>query len=135
MAIKILLRGLSESQLNRIAEISGQNIYRCMQCGTCSGVCPMSAEMKTTPRQAVLLLQHGLIDPVLESETPWLCASCHTCQVRCPRGIELPRVMEAIRQLQLRDNVDKLHPRKVPVEDLAEMPQIAMVAGFRKLTG
>jgi heterodisulfide reductase subunit C len=135
MAIRVLLRSLDQAQLRKLAEISGQNIYRCMQCGTCSGVCPMNESMDLTPRQAVHLLQHGMIDQVLEAKTPWVCASCHTCQVRCPRGLELPRVMEALRQVVLRENVDKVNPRKVPVEELTDMPQMALVAGFRKLTG
>ncbi|MBW2457066.1 MAG: 4Fe-4S dicluster domain-containing protein, partial [Deltaproteobacteria bacterium] len=117
-----------------VAEISGENVYKCMQCGTCSGVCPMSDSMNITPRQAFLLLQHGHVEPVLECETPWLCASCHTCQVRCPRGIEITRVMEALRQIKLRNNEDRINPRDVPAEDLAEMPQIALISGFRKLT-
>ncbi len=134
MAVTILLRSLDQATLARVAEISGQNIYKCMQCGTCSGVCPMCDSMTITPRQAVLLLQHGHVETVADSETPWLCASCTTCEVRCPRGIELPRVMEAIRQLKLRANVDRINPRDIPAEDLAAMPQIALVAGFRKLT-
>ncbi len=135
MAIRLVLRGLDRATLAKVAEISGQNVYRCMQCGTCTGVCPMSDTMEITPRQAVALMQHGLIEPVKKSQTPWLCASCLACEVRCPRGIELPRVMEALRQLELRDNRDRLEPRKVPAETVAELPQIAMVAGLRKLTG
>ncbi len=134
MAVTILLRALDGATLARVAEISGQNVYKCMQCGTCSSVCPMSDSMTITPRQAMLLLQHGHVEPVADSETPWLCASCTTCEVRCPRGIEVPRVMEAIRQLKLRENVDKVNPRAIPVEDLSAMPQIALGAGFRKLT-
>ncbi len=43
--------------------------------------------------------------------------------------------MEALRQIVLRDtNEDKVNPRQVPVEDLTDMPQMAMVAAFRKLT-
>lgn len=134
MTVNVLLRALSSDILRQIAEISGQNIHRCMQCGTCSGVCPMVDSMEITPRQAVALLQHGMTAPVLDSRTPWLCASCHTCQVRCPRGVELPRVMEAIRQVTLRDNVDRINPRTLNKDAVKEMPQIAMVAGFRKLT-
>jgi heterodisulfide reductase subunit C len=95
----------------------------------------MNESMDLTPRQAVLMLQHGLVDEVLESKTPWVCASCHTCEVRCPRGLELPKVMEAARQVVLRQNKDKVDPRKVPVEELTDMPQMGLVAGFRKLTG
>jgi heterodisulfide reductase subunit C len=94
----------------------------------------MQESMDLTPRQALLLLQHGLVDEVMAANTSWLCASCHTCQVRCPRGVELPRVMEALRQVALRENVDHVNPRRVPVEELREMPQMGLVAGFRKLT-
>jgi len=133
--INVLLGALDKAKLDKVAEISGQNIHRCMQCGTCSAVCPMNDALDLLPRQAVLMLQHGLIDEVTAAKLPWLCASCHTCQVRCPRGLELTRVMEALRQVVLREtNVDRVHPRQVPVEDLTDLPQMAMVAAFRKLT-
>jgi heterodisulfide reductase subunit C len=122
--------------LEKVAQISGQNIYRCMQCGTCTAVCPMSGEMEITPQRAVALLQQGVVEPLLEARTPWLCASCLTCQVRCPRGIELPRVMEAVRQLLLRGRRDQFLTGGVPGDrSLAGLPQIALVAAFRKLTG
>ena len=134
MSVHILLNALENEILDRVAEISGQNIRRCMQCGTCTAVCPMAEHMDITPRQAVLMLLHGQSEPVLASETPWLCASCHSCQARCPRDIELTRVMEAIRQVMLRDNVDRIDPRKIPAETIADAPQIAIIAGLRKLT-
>jgi heterodisulfide reductase subunit C len=135
MAVQVLLRRLDHATLEKVAEISNQNIYRCMQCGTCTAVCPMTSSMELTPQRVVALLQHGRVDLLLESRTPWICASCLTCQVRCPRGIELPRVMEAIRQLMLRRRHDQLSPSSVSAESRAELPQAALVAGFRKLTG
>ncbi|MFH1809488.1 MAG: 4Fe-4S dicluster domain-containing protein [Pseudomonadota bacterium] len=134
MTLSILLKALRADAFRRVNEISGQNIYQCMQCGTCSSVCPMSGDMEITPRQAMLMMQHGMIDEVADSRTPWLCASCHSCQVRCPRGIEVPRVMEALRQLTLRDNVDRINPRTIPQDQVKTLPQIALVAGFRKMT-
>jgi len=134
MSVNILLNALENEILDRVAEISGQNLRRCMQCGTCTAVCPMAEHMDLTPRQTVLMLLHGQSDPVLESRTPWLCASCHSCQVRCPRDIEVTRVMEAVRQVMLRANVDRIDPRQIPAETVAEAPQIALIAGLRKLT-
>jgi heterodisulfide reductase subunit C len=134
MSVRILFRDLDGEILKKVAEISGENAYLCMQCGTCSAVCPMVDSMELNSRQVMLMLQHGQTEPLIESKTPWLCASCHTCQVRCPRGIEIPRLMEAIRQIQLRQNVDRIDPREIPPEKVADMPQIALVAGFRKLT-
>lgn len=134
MPWNVLLRALDDDAVRKIAEISGQNVSLCMQCGTCSGVCPMADFTDLLPRQAVLMLQHGIVEPLLDAKLPWLCASCHACQARCPRGLELPRVMEAVRQLMLRENKDRIDPRQINKDAIKEMPQIAMVAGFRKLT-
>ena len=62
------------------------------------------------------------------------CASCHTCQVRCPRGIEVPKVFEAVRLLTLRQNEDFIKLRELADETIEGAPQIAMVSAFRKLT-
>ena len=121
--------------LRKIKEISGEDVSVCMQCGTCSGVCPMAVSTRSKPRRIMLLLQRGRVQQLLESDMPWLCASCHSCVVNCPRGIDIPKVMEALRQILLRDRQDHMDPRDVAAEDLREMPQIAMVTGFRKLTG
>ena len=134
MSLHIRLNDLKDEVFDRVAAISGENIRICMQCGTCSSVCPMEEGMDLTTRQVVAKLLHGQGDEVLESKTPWLCASCHTCQVRCPRGIELTRVMEAVRQVILRKKGDKIDPREIPGDTLADAPAIALVAGFRKLT-
>ena len=112
----------------KVAELSGENISKCMQCGTCSAVCPMVESM------GILYLQFGLIEEVADARIGEYCASCHTCQVRCPRGIEVPKVFEAVRLLTLRNNEDFIKLREIPEETLEEAPQIAMVSTFRKLT-
>ena len=120
--------------VKKVAEISGQNLNLCYQCGTCSASCPMSFAMDLLPRQIMRLVQLGLEEEIAESVSNWLCASCLTCTVRCPRGIDLSRVMEALRLLTLRKNINFVEPSKIPPETIAELPQIALVSGFRKLT-
>ncbi len=94
----------------------------------------MTFAMDLLPRQVMRLVQLGLDEGLEVSETPWLCASCLTCSVRCPRGIDVARVMEAVRQLSLRKNVDHVDVSQLTPERLGELPQIALVSGFRKLT-
>jgi heterodisulfide reductase subunit C len=120
--------------IGKIMEISGENIYQCMQCGTCSAVCPMIESMGFTTRQGIHFLQFGRTEEVIDARIGEYCASCHACQVRCPRGIEVPRVFEAVRQLVLRQNIDLIKPQEIPKETMAEAPQIAFVSTFRKLT-
>jgi len=83
----------------------------------------------------MLLLQRGMVDRVLESEMAWLCASCLNCEVNCPRNIDIPALMEALRQMVLRKNENRVHPNKISKEELADLPPIALVTAFRKLTG
>ncbi|HET6478072.1 MAG TPA: hypothetical protein VFF92_03230, partial [Dehalococcoidales bacterium] len=61
-------------------------------------------------------------------------ASCFTCTVRCPRGVDLGKVMEAIRLITLRKNVDYVGVSDIPRDTIGELPQIALVSSFRKHT-
>ena len=94
----------------------------------------MSEQITILPRRVMALLQLGKSEELMESNTPWVCASCHMCMARCPRGIDITKVMESIRQLKLRQNENQIEPAEICKEDMEKMPQIAMVSGFRKLT-
>jgi heterodisulfide reductase subunit C len=94
----------------------------------------MVESMGMTTRQGILYLQFGRTEEVLQAKIGELCASCHACQVRCPRGIEVPRVFEAVRQLTLRSNVDLVDLPGIPPAVLEQAPQIAFVSTFRKMT-
>jgi heterodisulfide reductase subunit C len=74
------------------------------------------------------------IEEVLEAETIWICASCQTCLSRCPRGVDLPRVMEALRQIALRERGDRLLPTDLPDDLLANAPQLAIIGILHKFT-
>ncbi|HEY68199.1 MAG: heterodisulfide reductase [Chloroflexi bacterium] len=115
----------------RVEEISGQDLLACNQCGKCSAGCPVVAAMDLLPSQVIRMAQLGM-EEVLESKTIWICASCLTCVTRCPKGVDLPRLMEALRQISLRKGVTKLDLNALPPELVREVPQLAIVGGFRK---
>ena len=87
--------------IREIEAISEQNLLACNQCGRCSAGCPLVEEMDLLPNQIIRLAQLGL-DTVVDSTTPWLCAACLMCEARCPKGVDLPRIMDALRQIALR---------------------------------
>jgi len=69
--------------------LAADKFRTCLQCGTCSGSCPMGQAMDFTPRRAVRMLIDGRIEELAAGNTPWLCVSCHTCAVRCPSRLPI----------------------------------------------
>jgi len=134
MTVSISINAKGKKFIRQLAELSGQNVSLCMQCGYCSGICPMKGSMDILPRRVVRMAQLGLSDRLLDVNMYWVCASCQNCGVICPRGIDLPRVMEALRLIILRKNINHIEPSDTAVEGYHECPQIALVAAFRKST-
>ncbi|MDK2824261.1 MAG: heterodisulfide reductase subunit [Clostridia bacterium] len=94
-----LTAALAQGQelLAEVTRESGVRASKCYQCGKCSAGCPVAFAMDKTPREIMRLLQLGLMDEALQSHTIWLCACCDTCSTRCPREVDIARVMETLR--------------------------------------
>ncbi|UCF09950.1 MAG: 4Fe-4S dicluster domain-containing protein [Candidatus Bipolaricaulota bacterium] len=124
----------TERLRERVEEMSGEKLFACYQCGMCSAACPLTEEMDRLPSQVIRALQLG--DPtVIESNAMWVCASCFACEVRCPKGVDLAKLMEALRQIRLRRSLDWISLDELPRERIRELPQIALVASLRKKAG
>jgi heterodisulfide reductase subunit C len=119
--------------IKKVEDISGQNVLACYQCGKCSAGCPMVSLMDLLPNQIIRLVQLGQFDDVLNSKTIWLCASCFSCSTRCPKGVDLAKIMEALRLLLLRKNANYIELSDLDIDE--NLPQIALVSNFRKMTG
>jgi heterodisulfide reductase subunit C len=73
----------------------------CIQCGTCGGSCPSSADMDHTPRQLFAMLRAGMREDALKSNTPWICVSCYHCVVRCPQNVHIADVMYTLKGMAI----------------------------------
>ncbi len=82
----------------------GEKIKECIQCGTCSGSCPVSWAMEETPRQVFAMVRAGMRDKVLDSLTIWTCASCYQCAHRCPQEIKITDIMYMLKRMAIREN-------------------------------
>jgi heterodisulfide reductase subunit C len=89
--------------------------------------------MDLLPRQVVRMVQLGRRE-VLTCRAVWVCSSCLACTARCPRGIDIARLMEALRAINLRQGREVLAPEKVPAALLTEVPQMALTCALRKLS-
>ncbi len=74
------------------------DLSACYQCGKCSNGCPVTFAMDYLPHQLIRMLQLGLTEEVLQSKTIWVCSSCETCYTRCPNEIEIPKLMDDLKQ-------------------------------------
>jgi heterodisulfide reductase subunit C len=90
----------------------GEDLRACIQCGTCAGTCPMILYMDLAPRRIIGMIREGARDDVVHSTTPWVCASCYSCTVECPKQIPITGIMHALRRIALRE---KTYPRGLPV--------------------
>ena len=117
-----------------IERLSGQDLLACYQCGKCSAGCPMAKYMDILPNQMIRFAQMGLKDELLASNASWLCVSCYTCNTRCPKGVKIAEVVEAIRQVQLRTRQDHLDVPHLDPAVLASLPPIALIGSMRKFT-
>jgi heterodisulfide reductase subunit C len=83
----------------------GEKLPTCMQCGICAGSCPVSQEMDYTPRQLVRMVLLGLKKEVLNSNTIWVCTTCFSCSVRCPRCIRPTELMETLKPIAIAEGI------------------------------
>ncbi|MGA9350277.1 MAG: 4Fe-4S dicluster domain-containing protein [Anaerolineae bacterium] len=134
MRVKLSAGTVRSDLVRRIEEISGQDLLACYQCGECSAGCPVAFAMDLLPSQVIRLVQLGQVEEALDSETIWFCAACQTCYSRCPKGVDLSRIMEALREIALQERGDHLDINILRPEELAELPQQAFIGGFRKYT-
>ncbi|HNX85903.1 MAG TPA: 4Fe-4S dicluster domain-containing protein [Bacteroidales bacterium] len=66
-----------------------EGLKACLNCGTCTAICPAAEFYAYQPRQIVDILQthdDQAIESLLKSETIWYCGECMSCVTRCPRG-------------------------------------------------
>ncbi|MBM3120426.1 MAG: (Fe-S)-binding protein [Chloroflexi bacterium] len=80
-----------------LIEEGGDVLKMCYQCGLCTGVCPWNQLTKFDLRKLVHKAQMGIVD--FEDEEVWRCVGCKTCVDRCPRDVEIPYLMRAIRRV------------------------------------
>ncbi len=127
---------VGHSFVARIEKISGQKLLACYQCGKCSAGCPMAAHMDVLPNQMIRMAQLGMQKQLLATRSIWMCVSCLTCNSRCPKGIRIAEIFEALRKTALNtvDRNDHLEVLQMSPEARSVLPPIAVISAMRKLT-
>lgn len=122
-----------KNQAERIREISGVNPLKCMKCGKCSATCPAFNEMDIKPHQFVSYVANENIEELVKSESLWKCLSCFACVERCPRDVKPGKIIDAARQLVVRERGGNyLTADEIPELLDDEMPQQLLVSAYRR---
>ena len=123
----------AKNQAERVREISGVNPLKCMKCGKCSATCPAFNEMDIKPHQFVSYVQRGDVEALAASKTLWKCLSCFACVERCPRDVEPARIIDAARQIVVRQRGGSyLTAEEIPPVLDEDLPQQLLVSAYRR---
>lgn len=87
-------------ELSRVvAEIGGEDMYKCMQCGLCAGICPWrTVESPFSMRQVLHQNQLG-VEGFESDDIIFACTQCRMCENNCPRGVGTSQVVRAVRAM------------------------------------
>ena len=123
----------AKNQAEKMKDISGVNPLKCMKCGKCSATCPAFNEMDIKPHQFVSYVLNGDIDALANSKSLWKCLSCFACVERCPRDVQPGRLIDAARQLVIRQKGQTgLAPEEIPELLDEDLPQQLLMSAFRR---
>ena len=122
-----------KNQAEMVKEISGTNPLKCMKCGKCSASCPSFNEMDIKPHQFVTYVVNDDVEALANSKSAWKCLSCFACIERCPRNVQPGKLIDAARQVLVRQRGQEgLSPNEIPELLDEETPQQLLMSAFRK---
>jgi len=79
-----------------------EGLIACINCGTCTAICPAAEFYNYDPRIIVDTVQsqnNEDIESLLKSDTIWYCGECLSCKTRCPRNNTPGYIIQALRHL------------------------------------
>jgi Fe-S oxidoreductase len=81
---------IGKTFVNSLYELKdGERVKTCLQCGTCSGVCPFGYIMKFPPGKMIGAIRADIFEQVMKTDSVWMCVSCNACAAFCPSNIPL----------------------------------------------
>lgn len=79
-----------------------ESLNACINCGTCTAVCPAAEFYDYDPRRIVDDVQQRdekILEKLLKSDQIWYCGECMSCVPRCPRDNAPGMIIQSLRTL------------------------------------
>ena len=96
--------------LTQVMDRSGQSLLDCLQCGKCSGSCPIASETVGGPRRLIARILSGMKAQALRDPTWWYCVSCGSCASRCPVEINMYEVSTTLCEMAEEEGIQPSEP-------------------------
>jgi heterodisulfide reductase subunit C len=101
MSAFILEEEKIQEAIQKITELGGGGLVKCVQCGACSSVCPgVKAGFPVLCRLLIKKLMQGQLEEIIEETSSWGCQACNRCTEICPQGVRPQEVVFAFRRYQ-----------------------------------
>ncbi len=85
-----------------MAEVPG--VTACFACGSCTAVCSETfLDRDKDPRKFIRKVNLGMARQALTDDFKEICAIHFRCESRCPQGVKISKVMQALRDLAIED--------------------------------
>ena len=83
---------------------SGKDLYNCFACGTCTAGCPeRDLDSLYSPRKVIKCALLGMKEALYSNKFIEICSTHYRCLEQCPQGVEIPKLMYAIRELAMQE--------------------------------
>lgn len=101
---KVITDDQTDSDFRKeIIKYGGKDVMTCLQCGNCTGVCPISLKIEYKTRTTMKYCQFGMRNATIS--TRWVCATCYRCYEHCPADLNPAEVMIALRHIAIREGI------------------------------
>jgi Fe-S oxidoreductase len=88
--------------------IKKYDLLGCIQCGRCTGGCPVTVRTNLNVRRFVYdakTIDEDTLDELARLPEIWDCTACNTCAVRCPKGLKPVEVLIGLRNILVESGV------------------------------
>ena len=135
-----------QDAIKELQQHTGVNVNRCYQCGKCTAGCQLADEMDFSPSLLMHMLQtrdEELFQQLLHSKSIWLCVTCENCVSRCPMQINIPEIMDYLRELSAKEHKVNVESRNIvafhrafldSIKFTGRLFEIGLIAGYKART-
>ncbi len=118
-------------------------VKKCYACNKCTSGCPVATEMEFPPSVLVKWLALGDIDRILKSKTIWVCSSCQNCYSRCPFDINIPHIIDLMKEyadkqkLSKKERATRLFHKifLLNIKEIGRIHEVSFIGLWKTLSG